>query len=108
MGPEGYRCKPTRCPILMDATASAAFSEAGREPLGMLSTDEGQRVDLAAVLQHFEVHVRAGRAARGTHVSQRVATRHGVAEAHREALVVAIAGDQAVAMADLDEVAVPG
>src|SRR5688572_31435792 len=106
MGPTGYRYKATERPKSMDAAASAAFSEVGREPLGMLPADEGQRVDLAAVLQHFEVDVRAGGTAGGTHVSQGIATRHSVAEAHREALVVAIAGDEAVAMAHLDEVSV--
>src|SRR6187551_1883658 len=68
------------------------------------AADEAQRVDLAAVLEHLEVHVRAGRTAGRADEGDRVAARHGAAHAHREAAIVTVAGDQAVAIAHLDEV----
>ena len=67
-----------------------------------------QRIDLPAVLEHFEVHVGSGRAARGAHEGQRIAAGNRAAHADRQALIVAVARDQPVAMADLDEVAVTG
>src|SRR5688572_5625650 len=54
------------------------------------------------------MHVRTRGTARGADVGQRVATRHGLAHTDGQAAIVAIAGDQAVAMADLDEVAIAG
>src|SRR6185503_17882868 len=52
--------------------------------------------------------VRPGRTARRTDVGQGVAARHGLADANGEALVMAIARDEAIAMADFDHVAVAG
>src|SRR5436190_10259534 len=88
-----------------NAEAPRKGGASGRKWSGLLRTpDEAQRVDLSAVLEHFEMHVRAGRAAGGTHVRQRIAARHGVAHADSDAFVMAVAGHQSIAMADFDEV----
>src|SRR6185295_8195702 len=78
-----------------------------REILLRVATDEAHRIDLAAVLEHFEVHVRTGGTTRGPHVRERVAARHGLAHAHGETGVVAVTGHEAIAVADLHEIAVP-
>src|SRR5688572_3903917 len=52
--------------------------------------------------------MRTGRAAGGAHESQRVAASDCLADGHRNALVVPVAGDQAIAMADFDERSIAG
>src|SRR4029077_12171161 len=70
------------------------------------ATDEGERVDLAPVAQHFEMDVGAGRAAGGAHEGDRLTAFHGLANRHERALVVRIARDEAIAVIDLYEPAV--
>src|SRR5262245_24870096 len=72
----------------------------------IISSDVAQRVDLTAVLEHFEVDVGARRAARIANESERVTPGNRAANAHGNRLVVAIAGHQAIAMVDLDQVAI--
>src|SRR5688572_16521779 len=72
----------------------------------LLSTDIAQRVDLAAVLQHFEVHVRARGAAGVADEGQGVTAGYRAAYAHRNRLVMAVASDQAIPVIDLDQGAV--
>ena len=57
-------------------------------------------------LQHFEMQVRAGRAAGRADQRDGLALLYGIADADQHALVVRIAGDVAVAVIDLDHVAV--
>ena len=45
------------------------------------AADERERIDLTTVLEDLEVHVRTGRAAGGTHESQRIASCHRAANA---------------------------
>src|SRR5882672_11179183 len=54
------------------------------------------------------MHVRTGRAARGADEGQGVTTGNGSAYGDVERLVVAVARDQAIAMADLDEGSIAG
>src|SRR3954470_17069032 len=82
------------------------FSEIFRGRLLRVAADESHGIDLSAILQHFEVHVRTGRAAGRTDESQRIAACDGLAHAHCEALVVTVARDEAITVAHLDEVAV--
>ena len=49
-------------------------------------------IDLAAVAQHFEVHVGPGGAAGGAHERDRLAALDRLADAHQRALVVARSG----------------
>src|SRR5256884_5969375 len=67
--------------------------------------DEGERIHLAAVAQHFEVHVRSGRAAGRAHERDGLAALHHLADGDQRALVVGVAGDVAVPVTDLDELA---
>src|SRR5437660_1776680 len=67
--------------------------------------DEGERIHLAAVAQHFEVHVRSGRAAGRAHERDGLAALHHLADGDQGALVVGVAGDVAVSVTDLDELA---
>src|SRR5439155_18867713 len=52
--------------------------------------DEGERIHLAAVAQHFEVHVRSGRAAGRAHERDGLAALHHLADGDQRALVVGV------------------
>src|SRR5690606_83533 len=65
-----------------------------------------QGIDDLAVLQDFEMHMRSGRAAAGTHVRHGLAFLHHVTDAYQVVLVVRITGDEPVAVIDLDHVPV--
>ena len=47
--------------------------------------DKSERIDLAAVAQHFEMHMRAGRAAGGTHERNRLPARDGIPDGDERA-----------------------
>src|SRR5690606_13849888 len=82
-----------------------AVEPARQRGLGLIP-DVLQGIDDLAVLQDFKVHVRAGRAPAGAHVGDDLALLHHVAHAHQVLLVVRVTRDEAVAMVDLDHVAV--
>src|ERR1700686_425583 len=66
------------------------------------ATDEGQGIDLSAVTQHLEVHVRPGGVAGGPHERHGFTALHRLPDAHQRALVVRVAGDEAAAVTDFD------
>src|SRR5690606_20179689 len=68
--------------------------------------DEIDRIDLAALVQHLEMQVRAGRAAGVAHERHGLAFLHLVADLHEVLGVVRIAGGVAVPVIDLDHLAV--
>src|SRR5579863_1916872 len=84
--------------------------QGSREPRTRVrsASDVGQGIDLTAVVQHFEVHVRTGRAAGGSHESDRVTALDGLPDADQGLLVVGVTGDVTVAVIDLDEFAKTG
>src|SRR5262245_59629340 len=67
---------------------------------------EGDRIDGAAVDPDFVMKVATGRAAGGAHAADHLATRNALAGADEDRRKVAIAGFNAAAMIDLDEIAV--
>src|SRR5689334_9010260 len=72
------------------------------------AADERQRVHLPAVAQHLEVDVRPGRAARRAHEGHGLTALHGLPYRDQRPLVMCVAGYVAVAVVDLDEIAVAG
>src|SRR5882672_3181848 len=84
---------------------SRVGSAAGPEAWPRSATDEGEGIDLSAVTQHLEVHVRPGGVAGGPHERHGFTALHRLTDAHQRALVVRVAGDEAVAVTDLDELA---
>src|SRR5688572_6904397 len=71
------------------------FAGKGGLPPIPSSPNEGEWVDLAAVLEDFKVHVRAGRTARRADECHCVAPRHRATDADGQGLVVPIPRDQA-------------
>src|SRR5699024_2479375 len=79
----------------------------GSTPAGNV-VEELARVEHAAVLPDFEVHMGAGGAAGGAGLGHFLADPDQIAHPHRVAGVVGVAGDVAVAMVHFHHVAVAG
>src|SRR3546814_2989327 len=69
---------------------------------GALLAEELARVEHAAVLPDFEMHVGAGGAAGRAGLGDLLAAAHQVADLHAQPRVVRVAGDVAVAVVDVD------
>src|SRR5690606_31770282 len=68
---------------------------------------EGARIDRAIVDAHLEVEVRAGRAAGAADRADHLAGSDALADARAPRRHMRVAGHHAVAVADLDDLAVP-
>src|SRR5688572_20842502 len=71
-----------------------------------LLAEEVARIDHAAVLPHLEVHVGTGGTARRTGLGDFLAGTHQLTDLVGQARVVGVTGDIAIAVVDLDHVAV--
>src|SRR6478736_2055879 len=67
---------------------------------------EGARIDRAVVDAHFEMEVRAGRAAGAADLADDIARGHGLSDAGAPSGHVGVAGQHAIAMADFDDLSV--
>ena len=74
--------------------------------MGLILADKLGRVDRLAVTMDLEMHVRPSRPAGRAHQRDGLALRHLVTDSYEVDLIVAIARYVAVAMLDLDQVAV--
>src|SRR5690606_14965874 len=88
------------------ARASGRSAAAAARDRGAVVAQELARVDHGAVLPDLEVHVGTGRASGGTGLGHFLSGTDQVAALHHQARVVRVAGDVAVAMVDLDGLAV--
>src|SRR5262245_42150034 len=95
-----YKCGGTGPPPVTEG------NPAGEAGVTLLAADEAHRVDGATLLQHFEVQVRAGGAARGADQGDRLTLLNRVADGDQHALIVRIARHVPVAVIDLDALAV--
>lgn len=72
------------------------------------TVDIRERVDVATVAQHFEMHVGPGRSPGRAKMGDRLPAAHGIADANQQSLVVRIAGDVPVAVGHVDHLTVTG
>src|SRR5690606_36952071 len=117
LGPRRLTVGRRRAPVVSSAAeigrrgaARGRGTSAARAPRRPPLVDVAHRIDGLAVAQHLEVQVRAGRAARVAQPGDDLPALHGVAHRDQVRRVVRVARDVAVAVIDLDElaVAVPG